>query len=1260
MGLVPAFGDIPTIVSAGESISDTWNDNNLSIGQRFSDIFKEVFTTAIQVLDPTPISSVIFGLEELFNDIQDIKDSLEQANNAAAAHNPDVFNNFDDNSVPLPEPPDNPAPPTPNPSPSPSPTKRIDDIFNEVESELDRIEDEVIDYTNTLSNVITLFVNLFDKGDEELLNPNDPEDLELIIECLQENNNEELLNNALAAFNVANETAKQGFLSTGANKAVELLQQAMNIYTNDFLPIATMPASGLFLVFEDQSTGFVTRTTTNANGIFSGVLASNSTYNVHGYNSHSNLATFFKITTGNSGNTLHLLPKVLGNAALDDTDGEGLTDIAEFAVGTSQTNIDTDNDGINDLAELQQGLDPLGGRAFPTGIISSLPLRGEAKSVVVEGSTDELEQTAYVATGSYGLAIVNASQFDNPIILGQLDLPGGDATDVAVDTNLQIAAVATNTGALKLVDISDPMLPTVEQTINIPANQVEIYNGIAYATVGTSMYAVDLLTGEELQQLNLGGSGTVTGMAREGEKLYTYVSGSDTFSIVDISNETQASILGQLRVSIASRDVGVFAANGVAYLAGSGLRTIDVSDSSNPTLISGADNFFTARDLALNGSGLALVATEDQGLGIYDINDPTNTNNFITQVDTSGFTYDVAVASGIAYVADGSGGLQVINYLPFDAAGQAPTNVTINSLVTDIDPNQPGIQVLEGSTLSFTTAVEDDVQVRNVELLFNGEVVQNDVSFPFDLSGIAPNITPNNNQLEVQVRATDTGGNSTITEALTFDLLPDTFAPEVANTNPENNGIGENVKAISISFNENIDISQINLSGITLTSLGADGIVGGGDDSVLALAGVETPSNRRLVVLLEESLAIGQYQLTLDQSIIADNAGNNLESPYTLEFTATKTLAFSRTDFPVGEEPSSMTGADFDGDGDIDLAIAYPGSSINANSFTGNTVSILFNNGDGSFSEPVNITTEVGPGLQSGDFNGDGNIDLAVNSLENDNLSIFLNDGNGGFTQSGIFATGERPVNIPPADLDGDGDLDLVILNTITLNNFTAFNDGNTISVLLNDGDAGFTTSQTYTLSSGIESATTGDLDNDGDLDLAVLNRRNDSITLLFNDGNGNFDTSTTLNSVSPDPVTVTLADLDGDGNSDLITNNFSSSGSVYVFLSNGDGTFAQRVSYNVPGYPGTSRVMDLDLDGDLDIATSHAVTFVGQERREGNQFSVLRNNGDGTFSSPIIVEVGNVPISPVIADLDGDGDLDVVTSNGNDGTISVLDNEII
>ncbi len=270
----------------------------------------------------------------------------------------------------------------------------------------------------------------------------------------------------------------------------------------------------------------------------------------------------------------------------EDSDGDGLPDDVEFAIGSSPNSSDTDKDGIDDFQEIQQGLDPLTDVGFPTGIIASLPLQGEAKAVVVEGDTgSESGQTAYVATGSHGLAIIDASKFNNPIIQGQLSLPG-DATDVAVDTKLKIAAVATNSGGLQIVDISDPMVPTLRRTINFNANQVEIFDGIVYATAGTSLRAIDLLTGAELDNATLPGSGTVTGLAREGTKLYSYTSGSDTFSIIDITDPTESTILGQLNVRIASSEVGVFAANGVAYLAGSGMHTIDISDPNQPTLIS--------------------------------------------------------------------------------------------------------------------------------------------------------------------------------------------------------------------------------------------------------------------------------------------------------------------------------------------------------------------------------------------------------------------------------------------------------------------------------------------------------------------------------------------------------------------------------------------------------------------------------------------------------------------------------------------------
>ena len=172
---------------------------------------------------------------------------------------------------------------------------------------------------------------------------------------------------------------------------------------------------------------------------------------------------------------------------LTDTDGEGLVDDAEFVIGTSATQRDTDGDGINDFTEVQQFLDPLSGRAVTTGVIASVPLQGEAKGILVAGSVSNADQqTAYVATGSFGLAIVDVSQFQQPQVKSQLDLPG-DATDVALAAGRGIAVVAANAGGLHFVDVSDPAKPVLRQTLNVSTGQVEVFEGIAYAAIGTEV-----------------------------------------------------------------------------------------------------------------------------------------------------------------------------------------------------------------------------------------------------------------------------------------------------------------------------------------------------------------------------------------------------------------------------------------------------------------------------------------------------------------------------------------------------------------------------------------------------------------------------------------------------------------------------------------------------------------------------------------------------------------------------------------------------
>ena len=206
--------------------------------------------------------------------------------------------------------------------------------------------------------------------------------------------------------------------------------------------------------------------------------------------------------------------------------------------------------------------------------------------------------------------------------------------------------------------------------------------------------------------------------------------------------------------------------------------------------------------------------------------------------------------------------------------------------MADVDETTEGIQVVEGSSVPLSLDILDDVQVRNVELLVNGEVVTNDVSAPFDFFAAMPTLAAGATTATVQVRATDTGGNSTLSNELTFELVPDTIAPVVVSTTPDIGGAGFDVSSISIRFNEALDTSLVSLAGITLTNLGADGTIGGGDDVVSPLRLVQTPSERRLAIFTQNPLEFGNYQLSLDSSIISDKAGNNIASPFSFQFTS--------------------------------------------------------------------------------------------------------------------------------------------------------------------------------------------------------------------------------------------------------------------------------------------------------------------------------------------------------------------------------------
>jgi hypothetical protein len=720
--------------------------------------------------------------------------------------------------------------------------------------------------------------------------------------------------------------------------------------------------------------GFEIAGRTDGAGKFSVVLPPNTGYTVAFYQASTNRSTIYAGNTNASGEVTNIGTVILDQFGGVDNTGDGLPDIARYVIGLKVGVRSFAGDGIDDATKIAMGLDPFEGRAFPTGLISSLPLQGNPEKVLPEGNK------LYVATGSNGLAIVDGTQFNNPIVLGQLSL-GGNATDVGVDANLQIAAVATGS-ALQLVDVSDPMAPKLSKSVAVSATRVVVANGLAYAVAGSSLDEVDLLTGDVLQTLTLPGFGNVTGLARDGTKLYAYDRGSGTFMDIDISSEAQAAVLGQLSVSIASGDVGVFAANGVAWLAGSGLHTVDVSDPTHPTLIHGADVTFTARRIALNGSGLGVLAPDGNNfVAIYDTSNPNVTANQLLQIPLSGGARNVAISRGIAYVAD-SAGLEVVNYLPFDNKGVAP-QITISTSVPSVDINS--LKVLEGTTVPVRADASDDVQVRDVELLVNGQMVRDAVSFPFDFFAIAPTIAQSGSSFTIQAQATDTGGNTMFSNVITIGLVKDTSPPTISSIDPANGASrAEGPQTFRIRFSKSLAAATVTTANFQLTD--AKG-------NTITPARFELRDNDRIVELTYAGLDVGSYQLLINGAGVTDRAGNPLATSAVSNLTITN-VAPQFTDIKVTPSVTEGGVATLSGD------FADPGSQ--------ETYTLLVDWGDGN-TQTANLAAGVRSFSVTHQYLDEPPAGTPNSAFP---LSVTLSDSNGGSVTVSGHAGASGPIRV--------------------------------------------------------------------------------------------------------------------------------------------------------------------------------------------------------------------------------------------------------
>ncbi len=361
-------------------------------------------------------------------------------------------------------------------------------------------------------------------------------------------------------------------------------------------------------------------------------------------------------------------------------------------------------------------------------------------------------------------------------------------------------------------------------------------------------------------------------------------------------------------------------------------------------------------------------------------------------------------------------------------------------------------------------------------------------------------------------------------------------------------------------------------------------------------------------------------------------------------------------EFDLGESVSNLTVADVNNDGLSDI-------QLEDFSFFPSQFEVLLRDGDDFTPAPgFPFENQDFNRVSFADFNKDGSLDKVVTETifddisftEKTNVSVFLGEESGEFSSDASFTTQFDGFSqtIKTGNFDGDGNLDLAVqTNVFNYYGYYSSSSQNTLTLLLGDGEGDFSLDQEVDLGENVNNVTVTDANNDGLEDIEISTSfLKETVDILLGDEQGNLTEGSEVE--LEDIREIAAGDVDGDDIPDLVVlNGFFENLSIQVLSGNGDGEFEETSTVPLNEdfqFPDDIDVVDLNGDGNLDVLVKDYYVFNYDLGTSVNRSSVLLGDGTGEFNSPSTpIEVFSGTLSTV-GDFNGDGNFDLVTERNS------------